>query len=455
MTVVPFTSISIVKHYGNTEDSQKECQNYSESSATNIEKIVRRLNLKKLSIQLDPWDRISCAATQYFVFLLLREHSSQLETLGIRRAVPSLLHNLLQSWTGELVQLERIEWETSCQELERNSNFLEKLFKSESKTLKFLRLGPACLFEALEMFPADKYCRMLDRFDLEIRNEFKRRDQCLRVGRIGPALSELHIFDCHPDFKPDLLTVLGQLLRSSQLSLKAVRIRQLEMDFGELFTSIEWPTLENVKNFQLETRGSYREWATILREFIDYGRIFPALETVSLDHMCGGDDEQEYEAEHEWAPDPAAVRHVSPSVTKLELSLELGQVSLPQLKEIFPSVRFLKLENLSPNNLPALDQVFSLWPHLDQLILTGDNNAEENDYWQNFDAELCGISREEVETLWGKDEEFLRALQIVPIRPCITTVHSKSSSVRIFTVSFLTWKLVILFVYAMLQSYEH
>ena len=372
MNVVPFTSISIVKNCEGRNDCDDECKNYSPSAAINI---VKRLKLKKLYMQLDHWDRLSCAATQYFVFLLLLEHSSQLETLRFRRAVPVLLQNILQSWTGELPELERIGWEMPPQELDRNRNFLETIFEGASKTLRFLRLGPGCLFEALEMFPEDKYCRVLDRFDLEIRNELVRRDQCLRVGRIGPALSELHVFDCQQDFKQGFLTVLGQLLRSSQQSLKSVRIRHLEMNFGDLFTSVQWPTLKTVKNFQLQTRGSYRQWVTTLQELIDYGRIFPSLEIVSLDHTC--DDDQEYDAEHEWASDPVAVIHVSSSATKLELSLELGQVSLPQLKAMFPSVRFLQLENLSPSNLPALNQVFSLWPRLEQLVLTGDYNAEE------------------------------------------------------------------------------
>ena len=118
--------------------------------------------------------------------------------------------------------------------------------------------------------------------------------------------------------------------------------------------------------------------------------------------------------------------YVCTSVTKLELALDFSQhhQSLAQLNTIFSCVRALKISRLSPSNLPQLDQLFNLWPHLELLILQGLREYGD-DSWPNYDAEFCGISREEVETLWGKDEGFLRKLQIVPIRAGISNLKSK------------------------------
>ena len=49
-------------------------------------------------------------------------------------------------------------------------------------------------------------------------------------------------------------------------------------------------------------------------------------------------------------------------------------------------------------------------------------NVRSDEELRNFDAEFCGIHQEEVELLWNMGEEYLRNVNIVPIRPCVSTM---------------------------------
>ena len=90
MTVIQFTALSVAKNYENRNDNGKECKDHSHS-AVNIGNIVEMVKLKKFYIKPDDSGKISYAAIQYFVFLLLRlrpVNSSQLQALRIIKVIP-------------------------------------------------------------------------------------------------------------------------------------------------------------------------------------------------------------------------------------------------------------------------------------------------------------------------------------------------------------------------------
>ena len=68
-------------------------------------------------------------------------------------------------------------------------------------------------------------------------------------------------------------------------------------------------------------------------------------------------------------------------------------------------------------NLPT---IWELWPHVEELETTGRNQVLR----KYFDSEFCGIHPEEAEELRKKDYEYLKAVNIVPIRHCILTTKS-------------------------------
>ena len=261
-----------------------ECKDYSHSAPA-LETVAHKIRLKKLFIQLDGLRTFSCATKQYFAFLLLRENSHELETLEVSWEIPAVLNRLVKNWAGELPRLERLAFRMSGPDLFNGEDFCRTIIQG-APNLKALSPHTYCLFEALEMFPEDKYYGLLDRFDLQIRNKFRQRDECLKAGEIGPALAELHVHTCHPMYKPETITVFKQLLHSSRLSMKALRMCLLRdhNSAPDFFTLVQWPTLVNVKYFYLMSRGRPEEWARIITGLIDYARIFPALECVTLYH---------------------------------------------------------------------------------------------------------------------------------------------------------------------------
>ena len=78
---------------------------------------------------------------------------------------------------------------------------------------------------------------------------------------------------------------------------------------------------------------------------------------------------------------------------------------------------------------PPLKAICKAWPRLRELKF-GDLNSLK----RNFDPDLgvryyLGRStfEQEVKTLRKMDQEYLRAMHIVPIRPCMLTMSSKST----------------------------
>ena len=114
------------------------------------------------------------------------------------------------------------------------------------------------------------------------------------------------------------------------------------------------------------------------------------------------------------------------TVTVVELKCEgLRHINVAELEIVFPNARTLEI-------FPAckyfydfeFKKVWSSWPslELEQLSFPGKMNFP---HIGNMDATFCGISWEEAAVLRREDEEYLKAVNIVPIKPAIN--HHKGS----------------------------
>ena len=64
--------------------------------------------------------------------------------------------------------------------------------------------------------------------------------------------------------------------------------------------------------------------------------------------------------------------------------------------------------------------MFRFWPNLKTVDMDG-VVRNRNDLL-NRDADFCGIFKKEVKVLWNMVEEYLKNVQIVPVRPCLSTM---------------------------------
>ena len=113
------------------------------------------------------------------------------------------------------------------------------------------------------------------------------------------------------------------------------------------------------------------------------------------------------------------------SVRKLSLQLQVGTINMSSIKTVFPNVTSLGIimqdTDVTEAHLPPFQEIWELWPNLAEFSFEGKTNFLE----RNCDADFCGINEQEVELLRRMDEEYLKAVHIVPIRPCPLTMPSQ------------------------------
>ena len=91
-----------------------------------------------------------------------------------------------------------------------------------------------------------------------------------------------------------------------------------------------------------------------------------------------------------------------------------------EIKAVFPHAASLDLTLSKLDHVPCAE-IWELWPDLEELKV----HVRGCPKIKNNDAEICGVHEEEAENLRGMDDEFLRTVQIVPIRPSLLTMESK------------------------------
>ena len=113
---------------------------------------------------------------------------------------------------------------------------------------------------------------------------------------------------------------------------------------------------------------------------------------------------------------------VSNSVRELTLLFRAGKINILLFKSAFPQITRLNLVLSHVEPVP-FSEIWGLWPHLEQVQVRGVYNLLK----RNYDADFCGVFPEEAAKLEKEDEDYLKAVHTVPIRPSLLTMHSKCS----------------------------
>ena len=232
--------------------------------------------------------------------------------------------------------------------------------------------------------------------------------------------------------------ILKQLLGCNGSSLTKIGIRGKASEVLSFFQYLPPLSLTNVSELFLvrDDVGEQEELFSFVRG-IDFDRFFPSLKGIVFCHTdrnsfnAEGQDDDSSEEDNDGAiiAVPPEVFYRSGSVTSLDFySDSYKNISFNQLRRTFSAMTSLHVRSLSADNMLILWQVVRLWPGLEELHLQGETST----LWWNYDSELCGINREEMEYLWEQDQEFLRNVHIVPIKSCLSTLPSKLDKFNFF-----------------------
>ena len=104
--------------------------------------------------------------------------------------------------------------------------------------------------------------------------------------------------------------------------------------------------------------------------------------------------------------------------------IQSNRTTFQDLSKIFPNVTELYVWPSRSPFIQYADLWASDWSKLELLSLDEGRAALE----ENFDAEFLGMYPEEVDLLRELDDAALQTLHIVPVRPSILTMKSKSVS---------------------------
>ena len=174
------------------------------------------------------------------------------------------------------------------------------------------------------------------------------------------------------------------------------------------------------------TWDGVEELLNIIRT-IDYSEILPVLEQVSVSADVFEEEDDEDDGDNgNAAKIPSEFTgqiHPSLTVKKLRMEVDVGRVKISDLGHIFPSVTTLEIvpRELDVSVIPYAD-LWATWPNLQVFDVTEGIAALK----RNFDADFLGLNPEEVEFLREQDDEYLRRVHVVPIRPSLLTMKCKN-----------------------------
>ena len=118
---------------------------------------------------------------------------------------------------------------------------------------------------------------------------------------------------------------------------------------------------------------------------------------------------------------PPTATFSSSKFVGLQLDSEIYiNINFEQLRQTFPAVTSLDIRSLSANNVVSLEQILGLWPDLKEIQLKGETRG----VWCNYDAEFCGVSKEEREYRGDQALNFFSRFHLVPIMLCLSTLPS-------------------------------
>ena len=196
-------------------------------------------------------------------------------------------------------------------------------------------------------------------------------------------------------------------------------------------------TLVNVTSFTFKNGNNGKVpplWDTLAS--IDYTKMMPNLQKmeITIRTLIWSSAERSYvagkESHIEWAQESYSNEaNGCFSARELKLDMDVEKVNLNLVWWLAPNVRKLVVRCSHTwatwSDLPSISEICELWPCLEQLKIFGDKNCLK----RNYDAEFCGISEEEADLIREKDEDFLQAVHIVPIQPCLSTMKCNSHKI--------------------------
>ena len=412
MAVVPYNSVHIFL------GQHLNCSRAGASCTSDHDNFMSKLRLKHLHIMSSPGLE-TCPAT-FAVLRLLRTNESNIKSLCFQFMAPFLLEQLLRERL-ELPKLEELELQGMHEDFwETGGEFLQSITRATSRLKRIIHPGE---HRILNILPQDKY-HLLTKFRFNERDFYEnvlngREDPCLKLARSRPALTDLLFPICDLIDEQSIRAcyeMLQLFLLSSCKSLESLHIYKVCPLLNSMIT---FPPLETLQNLNLHSNLGSDRFMELIQP-IQFGRLFPMLQTVDLTSIPRGNPPQIFNRSPQLEDETevevvSGSPHSSASTSTMRLTADVCHMSFLQLKQKFPHVTTLDL-NTSRSSAHAVPfrQIFRLWPHLKALTVSGQVNEE----LYNVDAEFCGIDQTEVELLWLMEEAELKNLHIVPRRPC-------------------------------------
>ena len=235
-----------------------------------------------------------------------------------------------------------------------------------------------------------------------------------QIHRAQPRFRSLHIekprFISSADQVISSFTSLSGILNSSRETLESLTIDI--SSFRPLVRRLVAP-LDKVTELEFWVcQGSQLGIRQLLLP-VNAAETFPSVRTVSF---ASGHFEQPnlaFQQEEEMFPWP----EVEKVVLKSNI---LSELCIRDLRILFPCLRSLTATPcpIGPRGIP-FEKMWDPWPLLEELEI-GNSCLKFKICWdENFDAIFCGIHPKEADKLREQDEEFLRAVNIVPPFPAI------------------------------------
>ena len=431
MTNVPFNSLKIKLRRSHTEpepgNSHRQWAPRSSHPENNIPRnfnkcdyknLFSKVKLKHLCISLDE----NVITGTFLIFRLVTEKGTDLKSLSFDR-ISTLLTNLLSKTDKvEFPQLQHFEILNLQDWLDNNDKgLLQKMLEGAPMLEKISHDNGD--WRILEILPESKY-KLLNKFEfLGLRHE-RLNALSRKLVESGPRISELSASFAYDesDVPPICHSMFRTLVQSCLSCLKTLKVRGIR----SCEKLEEFPPLLNVNsltiNIEEEKPLEFLDGLQLFR----FGDLFPNLEKVSLQIYCARFTSHvpqcADEVDREFSSGSVlGLPYSCSTATNLNVNMEVCPLELLQLQRSFPNVVQLRITaGVYTSRTIPYQQIFRFWPDLKILDIRGEPHYVH--ILPNCDADFCGIHQEEVKLLWTMEEEYLRTVQIVPVRPCISTM---------------------------------
>ena len=412
---VPFNSF----HFNLTSGKRRRCTlDCSDDEELAIPNLRSQMKLFHLDIDLrSSW--YQCHVHKP-LFVLLQIKSNQLQSLKIERA--GLLEEAVGTadWDPDFCHLQFINISNATRD-EEDLPSVQKLglIRNILEAAPNLKSIAAQDLGVLQMVPEDKY-RVLEEIEFKFGQP---QDLTLyeKILEVKPRLKTIRIFpsdgpnynNSDRDRQHRFDATLEKLLEICHQSLGTLSIVGAYEGFGRLCH----PPLVNVTKFKMDGVYELRRLSTFYNTLlaIDYANKMPRLQSVEFEAPPMG-----------FGYPYAEIRSCCTTVRNFTLTIDSGPPNLLFFEAIFPNVSTLKITCTLLAGCVPYSRIWDNWPRLEELEISDEGMGMVLS--KNYDDEFCGIHPEEAELLREKDEEYLKAVNIVPEKHGILTMKSKGKA---------------------------